>query len=140
MWMIPEGSNIEEFKHSQVFGHTDNTVTPGRFKDEQRSTGGFGFFFLHLGSGVQGILAGSYMSYFQPPPDVNHSNPVVISIILSNCPVMSSPCRSLGWLLQVPAAAAAAAPFGAPAAEGWDAPGTCSPARQQEFSFQEEWI
>jgi len=102
VWMIPEGSNIEEVKHSQVFGHTD-AVTPGRSKDEQRSTGGFGFF-LHLGSGFQGILVGSYMSYFQPPP-----------------------CRSLGWLLQVPAAAAAAAPLGAPAAEGWDAPGTCSP-------------
>ena len=67
--MIPEGSNIEEVKHSQVFGHTD-AVTPGRSKDEQRSTGGFGFF-LHLGSGFQGILVGSYMSYFQPPPDVN---------------------------------------------------------------------
>jgi len=41
VWMIPEGSNIEEAKHSQLFGHTD-TVTPGRSKDEQRSTGGFG--------------------------------------------------------------------------------------------------
>ena len=101
MWMIPEGSNIEEFKHSQVFGHTDNTVTPGRFKDEQRSTGGFGFLFLHLGSGVQGILAGSYMSYFQPPPDVNHSNHVVLSIIL-NCWFyifcVFRPLLALAWL------------------------------------------
>ena len=71
--------------------------------------------------------------------------------------LLSSPCRSLGWLLQVPAAAAAAAPLGAPAAdlnffgntlstfllpaaEGWDAPGTCSPARQQGFSFREVLI
>jgi hypothetical protein len=35
--MIPEGSNIEEAKHSQLFGHTD-TVTPGRSKDELGAT------------------------------------------------------------------------------------------------------
>ena len=52
---------------------------------------------------------------------------------------MYVPCLSLGWLLQVPAAAAAAAPLGAPAAEGCDAPGTCSPG-QQRLSFQERWI
>ena len=55
MRMIPKGcvANIEEVKHSQVFGHTA-AVAPGRSKDEQRSTGGFWVFFLHLGSWVLG--------------------------------------------------------------------------------------
>ena len=141
----------------------------GRSQDEQRSTGGFWVFF-HLGSWVLGskeswqVSIEFYMSYFQPPPEVNSTEfkscPLVILMILSECLVqlkfinrkslfcqcflwfvclvkvlVSSPCRSLGWLLQVPAAAAAAAPLGAPAAEGCDAPGTCSPATETRVQF-----
>jgi len=54
VWMIRKGcvANMEEVKHSQVFGHTD-AMASGRSKDEQRSTGGFWVFF-HLGSWVLG--------------------------------------------------------------------------------------
>ena len=58
MWMIPKGcvANIEEGKHSQVFGLHTNAVArlPLPKVNRERSTGGVWVFFLHLGSWVPG--------------------------------------------------------------------------------------